>query len=94
MNIKAITSCKKCGSKGLFWFTSNAIRNEIQQGRLNTNDVQCQFVLGCNNCSETLAVISADQVAGMMNEQLEQKSVERDCVVCGGAEYSMEGGDE
>ncbi|KSQ21731.1 hypothetical protein APB26_32640 [Pseudomonas aeruginosa] len=66
-----ITKCKCCGSADLSWQTGNTIRNEIQQGRLNTYDVQCIFSLGCNYCSETLAVISADQVAALMNEQAE-----------------------
>ncbi|HEP8970217.1 TPA: hypothetical protein VDU83_002555 [Pseudomonas aeruginosa] len=66
-----ITKCKCCGSADLAWQTANTIRNDIQQGRLNTSDVQCVFSLGCNHCSETLAVISADQVAALMNEQAE-----------------------
>lgn len=72
MNIRAttITACKACGGRDLFWFTSMAVRTGIQQGRLNTNDVECQFVLGCESCSETLAVVSADKVAALMNAQL------------------------
>ncbi|HGO9799695.1 TPA: hypothetical protein ACLEB8_004885 [Pseudomonas aeruginosa] len=66
-----ITKCKCCGSADLSWQTSNTVRNDIQQGRLNTNDVECVFTLGCNYCSETLAVVSADQVAALMNEQAE-----------------------
>ncbi|HEJ2342710.1 TPA: hypothetical protein ACWLUJ_006176 [Pseudomonas aeruginosa] len=66
-----ITKCNCCGSPDLSWQTSNTVRNDIQQGRLNTNDVVCIFTLGCNYCSETLAVVSADQVAAMMNEQAE-----------------------
>lgn len=65
----AITECRECGSKDLSWFSSNTIRNDIQQGRLNTNDVQCLFVLGCNACSETLLILGADAVAKLLNEQ-------------------------
>ncbi|MNJ39996.1 hypothetical protein D3C77_348800 [compost metagenome] len=65
----AITKCKECGSADLAWQTCNVNRTDIQQGRLNTGDVECLFVLGCNHCSETLATISADKVASLMNSQ-------------------------
>lgn len=70
MTIKAsaITKCKECGSADLSWQTSNVTRTGIQQGRLNTRDVECLFVLGCNHCSETLATVSADKVASLMNQ--------------------------
>ena len=69
MTIKAlsITECKECGSTELTWQTSNVNRSAVQQGRLNTNEVECFFVLGCDHCSETLATVSADKVAGLMN---------------------------
>lgn len=69
MTIKAtaITTCKECGSTDLAWQTSNVVRNGVQQGRLRTGDVECLFSLGCNDCSETLALLSADKVAVMMN---------------------------
>ena len=70
MNIKAlaITACKACGSTELSWQTSIVNRSNIQQGRLNTQDVECVFFLGCDHCSETLATVSADKVAGLMND--------------------------
>lgn len=58
--------CKVCGSTDLVWQTHNVIRNDAQQGRLNTHDVACQFVLGCGHCSETLKVLSADRVASLL----------------------------
>lgn len=69
MNNKAmsITECKECGSTHLAWQTSIVNRSTVQQGRLNTNDVEWVFVLGCDHCSETLATISADKVAGFLN---------------------------
>lgn len=70
MKIKAlaITACKVCESTELSWQTSIVNRSSVQQGRLNTSDVECLFVLGCNHCSETLATVSADKVAGFMND--------------------------
>lgn len=61
-----ITKCKECGSSDLFWFAQNNVPNGIQQNRLNTHDVKCVFVLGCNECSETLKLVSADKIAEQM----------------------------
>lgn len=62
-----LTECKECGSTHLTWQSSIVNRSSVQQGRLNTRDVECLFFLGCDDCSETLATISADKVAGLMN---------------------------
>lgn len=69
MNItpSPIEKCKECGSVHLSWQTSIVNRSSVQQGRLNTHDVECVFVLGCDECSETLATVSADKVASLMN---------------------------
>lgn len=72
MKASRITTCKECGGTALTWHTSIINRSEVQQGRLNTRDVECIFFLGCDHCSETLAMISADKVAGRMNSQAEQ----------------------
>jgi hypothetical protein len=63
----SITECKECGSTQLTWQTSIINRSNVQQGRLNTSDVACLFFLGCDECSETLQTISADEVANLMN---------------------------
>lgn len=72
MDIKAtrITACKACNSTDLFWCTSNIVTNGIQQGRLNTSDVSCKFVLGCNFCSETLTMVGAEDIATLMTSQI------------------------
>lgn len=64
------TKCKECGSDALFWFALNTARNGIQQGRLNTSDVTCVLVLGCNDCSATLKTVSADRFAERMTAAL------------------------
>lgn len=69
-NALLIRSCKECGSTHLTWQTSIVNRSDVQQGRLNTRDVECLFFLGCDDCSETLATISADEVAGLMNAKV------------------------
>ncbi|WP_176604471.1 hypothetical protein [Pseudomonas aeruginosa] len=63
-----VTECRECGSAELTWQTHNRMHpGTLQQGRLNTNEVQCLFVLGCDACSETLSVITADKMADMLN---------------------------
>ena len=70
MNREVKTTCKECGSSDLAWQTSNMTRSGVQDGRLRLSEVECQFVFGCNNCSETLKVLSAERVAALMNEAL------------------------
>lgn len=67
MKLTNITECRECGSASLTWDTVNRVNNGVQQGRLNTRDVQCVFFLGCDDCSETLALIGADTVASKLN---------------------------
>lgn len=67
INVSSVTSCKHCGGTHLTWQTSIVNRSNVVQGRLNTNDVQCVFFLGCDSCSETLAMISAEKMAVQMN---------------------------
>ena len=62
-------SCKGCGSADLSWKWSNIVRTGVQQNRLNTGDVMCVFVLGCECCSETLKPVNADKVAELLNAQ-------------------------
>lgn len=70
MSLTSIKKCRECGSTSLTWQTHNKNVGQAQQGRLNCQDVQCQLVLGCDECSETLAVVSADKVAALLTEAL------------------------
>lgn len=63
MNPSAITKCSDCGSTNLTWHASIVNRSQVPQGRLNTHDMDCEFYLGCDNCSETLGVAGADAIA-------------------------------
>ncbi|WP_102945268.1 hypothetical protein [Stenotrophomonas sp. VV52] len=63
----APTHCKECGSTELEWFSHVRILNAVQQGQLNTHDVGCVFVLGCIECSESLSIVKAEDVAGLLN---------------------------
>lgn len=75
--MKVPTKCRECGGESLTWDTHNRIRLgcPVQQGRLKTNEVECLFVLGCDECSETLAVLSADDIAGLLNKPAPAREV-------------------
>ncbi|HDS1721772.1 hypothetical protein NPS53_09685 [Pseudomonas putida] len=75
MNLTAITKCNDCGSTQLTWHASIVNRSQVQQGRLNTHDMDCDFYLGCDNCSETLGVVGADAIAQHLTAQLRLNEV-------------------
>lgn len=62
----APTRCGLCESTHLEWFASVRAVNDVPHGRLTTHDVSCVFVLGCNECSETLHVAKADAIAPLL----------------------------
>lgn len=63
-------ACTHCGSTELSWQTFNHNGSGVVDGRLRANEIQCKFVLGCDDCSETLRVVLADEVAGMLDSQM------------------------
>lgn len=72
------TKCKECGSDALFWFERNINKSSVAEGRLRTNEVTCQFVLGCADCSATLKSVYADRIAERMNEEQSQLAALRE----------------
>ncbi|WP_151883301.1 hypothetical protein [Pseudomonas putida] len=76
MSITKITECRECGSTSLSWQTHNKNISDAQHGRLRTSDIRCQLILGCDHCSETLAIMSADQVEAWLTEQGQAQSVQ------------------
>lgn len=61
--------CKSCGSEKLTWFPSMRNTSGVQDGRLRMHDVTCDFVLGCDECSDTVTVMNADTVAMVLTAQ-------------------------
>ncbi|WP_242890180.1 hypothetical protein [Stenotrophomonas maltophilia] len=62
----APTRCRHCESTDLEWFAHVRAVNDVPHGRLTTHDVACVFVLGCNECSETLHTVKADSIASLL----------------------------
>ncbi|MDH0071280.1 hypothetical protein N7359_01825 [Stenotrophomonas maltophilia] len=75
--------CKHCDSPDVEWFAHVRVLNDVPHGRLNAHDVGCVFVLGCAECSETLHVVKADDIASLLvapavapdDEIMEQRNV-------------------
>lgn len=65
--------CKNCGSYLQSWFPSNRVNSVAVDGRLKSNEISCDFVLGCDVCSETLRVVPAEEIASQMNADIELK---------------------
>jgi hypothetical protein len=61
--------CKHCGGESE-WFTTIRNNSQVVDGRLKTSDVECIFVRGCSECSETLEVRRADDVVAIINAAL------------------------
>lgn len=68
--LTSVTSCKVCKGSNLTWDTYNKTNPDVQDGRLRSHDVKCFLFLGCDNCSETLAIVSADQVAVILTSMM------------------------
>ncbi len=64
--------CRECGSTALFWLTSYANTSGVAEGRLRTSEVKCSFVLACEECSETLAVVTAEKIAERLSGKTTQ----------------------
>lgn len=60
------SECCHCGGV-TEWFSTIRNRSQVVDGRLKTSDVDCVFVRGCTECSETLEVRTADDVAASMS---------------------------
>lgn len=58
--------CGNCGSHALTWAATMRNRSGVVEGRLRTSDVECVFVLGCDDCSETVRICTDDDVAARL----------------------------
>lgn len=63
--LKIISTCRHCGAGAdqLTWHCGQKKQNNVVDGRLRLHDVSTIFFLGCEQCSETLQVVSGDTIA-------------------------------
>lgn len=59
--------CPECESRRLTWGYSPRNHGSAVDGRLRLGEVGVEFYLGCEECSETLAVIDAEYVAQFLS---------------------------
>jgi hypothetical protein len=56
--------CPECGERKLTWSAGPVKLSQVPDGRLVMRDVETQFYLGCDHCSETLiSQVDPEQVA-------------------------------
>ena len=59
--------CPNCDSEKLTWEAGTHHGGGVTDGRLRQNEVSGTFILGCEECSETINMVSADDVANYLN---------------------------
>ena len=62
-----VESCPNCGSKKHSWDTTVIKNTRVQDGLLKLNETSGLFYLGCDECSETLLRVSAEDFASYLN---------------------------
>ena len=65
--MKIPDTCRECGEKSLTWSASVHNAGHCVDGRLRLHEVRPIFVLGCECCSETMMIVSADEIADLLN---------------------------
>lgn len=64
-------TCHHCGTSTFTWYCQAYNKsNHIVDGRLTMHDIDVRFFLGCDECSETLMVVSGDAVAHLLTESI------------------------
>jgi hypothetical protein len=60
-------TCKNCGGTELSWTSSCKNYSGVQDGLLKLNEIGAIFILGCEECSETLKIVDGDRIAEFLN---------------------------
>ena len=61
--------CPNCGSTNVKWNSGTKNYSTVVDGRLQMHDVSPIFYLACEDCSETLKILSGDEVAEIINKK-------------------------
>lgn len=68
MSEKEKKKCPNCGSEDLTLSARPYNSTNVVDGRLRMNEVFVRYILGCNSCSETVKVLTEDQVTLSLKE--------------------------
>lgn len=60
--------CPECKSNRLTWICMATNTGDVVDGRLRLHEIDVLFVLGCDDCSETVAVRSGADVATALTQ--------------------------
>ncbi|MCB1738692.1 MAG: hypothetical protein KDI42_11250 [Gammaproteobacteria bacterium] len=66
ITLSDIRACSNCGSTDLAWVYTALNAGPNADGNLRINNIGVRFFLGCAACGETLAIVSAEEVADAM----------------------------
>lgn len=59
--------CPECGGSEVSWSQMPIKLNTVMDGRLSLNETTTLFALGCDECSETLVTMDAEEIAIFLN---------------------------
>lgn len=62
-----LKDCTECGSENLKWFADVQNTGTCVDGRIRMHETRAIFVLGCESCSETIRIVSGDEIADFLN---------------------------
>ena len=65
--MKIPTHCPECQSTSLKWDFMQRNLSGVQEGRLRTNEICGFFVLGCEECAETVNTVKAETISDLLN---------------------------
>lgn len=65
--------CSNCGSKDAAWHCHEVVTNGVVDGKIKLSEVSSQFYLGCNECSETLAALSGNELAAVLSNSIAKR---------------------
>lgn len=69
MSGKEKKKCPNCGSENLTLSAKPYSATNVVDGRLKMNEISVHYVLGCDSCSETIKVLTEDQVSLSVKEE-------------------------
>lgn len=62
--------CPECGGTNFSWDYAKRNTSGVVDGRLRMHDIAVDFFLGCNDCSETVRVVPAGEVADFLTNAI------------------------
>lgn len=62
------TACPNCDGSRFTWDCTTKNNSDVVDGRLRLHDVGIVFYQGCDDCSETVQMLSGEKVAALLNQ--------------------------